>query len=91
VAALGRSAVGSGYNRASPKDGKAHDGGLLAAICRSAERECQKFARSSLDAKRLHAMLSLAQPELSILPADLDVSNSLLNFQNGTVDLRGAS
>jgi P4 family phage/plasmid primase-like protien len=48
----------------------------------------EKFARSSLDARRLQAALTLAQPELPITPAELDVGPHLLNCLNGTVDLR---
>ena len=48
----------------------------------------EKFARSSLDARRLQAALLLAQPELPVTPAELDRAPSLLNFVNGTVDLR---
>jgi putative DNA primase/helicase len=48
----------------------------------------EKFARASLDARRLQSMLTLAQPELPILPAELDRADYLLNFRNGTVDLR---
>ena len=47
----------------------------------------RKFAHSCLDARRLHAMLSLAQPEVPISVAQFDVSDKLLNFENGTVDL----
>jgi P4 family phage/plasmid primase-like protien len=48
----------------------------------------EKFARSSLDARRLQAALLLAQPELPVTPAELDRASWLLNFFNGTVDLR---
>ena len=48
----------------------------------------ERFARASLNARPLHAMLALAQPELPITPAELDRSPHLLNFTNGTVDLR---
>jgi putative DNA primase/helicase len=48
----------------------------------------QKFAGASLDSRRLQAMLLLAQPELPAVPADMDRDPSLLNFLNGTVDLR---
>jgi putative DNA primase/helicase len=54
-----------------------------------AENEAaEKFARGSLNASRLQAMLLLAQPELPITPAELDRAPWLLNFTNGTVDLR---
>jgi putative DNA primase/helicase len=51
----------------------------------------EKFARSSLDIRRLQAMLTLAQPEIPITPAELDRAPHLLNFVNGTVDLRTAT
>ena len=48
----------------------------------------QKFAKESLDSKRISNMLLEAQSGLSISPADLDTHPYLLNFTNGTVDLR---
>jgi putative DNA primase/helicase len=51
----------------------------------------EKFARASLENRRLQAMLTLAQPELPITPAELDRAPHLLNFVNGTVDLRTAT
>jgi putative DNA primase/helicase len=48
----------------------------------------EKFARASLDSHRLKSMLLLAQSELPITPNELDRSPWLLNFTNGTVDLR---
>jgi P4 family phage/plasmid primase-like protien len=54
-----------------------------------AENErAEKFARASLDCRRLQAALLLAQSELPITPAELDSAPHLLNFTNGTVDLR---
>jgi hypothetical protein len=54
-----------------------------------AENErAEKFARASLDSRRLQAALLLAQPELPITPAELDRAPWLLNFTNGTVDLK---
>jgi putative DNA primase/helicase len=47
----------------------------------------EKFARSSLDARRLQAALLLAQSELPVTPAELDTNPRLLNFLNGVVDL----
>jgi putative DNA primase/helicase len=51
-------------------------------------KTAEKFARASLDARRLQATLLLAQSELPITPAELDRAPHLLNFSNGTVDLR---
>ena len=48
----------------------------------------QKFAKESLDSKRITNMLLEAQSGLSISPADLDTHAYLLNFSNGTVDVR---
>ena len=48
----------------------------------------ESFARASLFAKPLKAMLFLAESELPITPAELDRDGSLLNFTNGTVELR---
>ena len=48
----------------------------------------QKFAKESLDSKRINNALLEAQSGLSISPADLDTHPYLLNFANGTVDLK---
>jgi putative DNA primase/helicase len=48
----------------------------------------EKFARASLDARRLQAMLMLAQSELPVLASELDCAPDLMNFTNGTVNLR---
>jgi putative DNA primase/helicase len=48
----------------------------------------QKFAKESLDSKRITNMLLEAQSGLSISAVDLDTHPYLLNFKNGTVDLR---
>ena len=52
------------------------------------DEDAQSFARASLDARRINAMLAMAQSELPITPAELDNAPHLLNFTNGTVDLR---
>jgi putative DNA primase/helicase len=48
----------------------------------------EKFARRSLDFRRLQSMLALAQSELAILPEELDRDADLLNFSNGTLNLK---
>lgn len=48
----------------------------------------QKFAKESLNSKGITNALREAQDELPIVPADLDRNPYLLNFQNGTVDLK---
>ena len=48
----------------------------------------QKFAGESLDSKRITNALLEAQSALSVSAADLDSHPFLLNFANGTVDLR---
>ncbi len=48
----------------------------------------EKFARQSLDARRLGAMVHLTECELPVSPEELDIDPALLNFRNGTVDLR---
>lgn len=47
-----------------------------------------KFATSSLNSQRITNALREAQPHLAIRPAELDTHPDLLNFTNGTVDLR---
>ena len=48
----------------------------------------EKFPRGSLDARRISNALSLAECEIYVKPAMLDANPYLLNFLNGTVDLR---
>jgi putative DNA primase/helicase len=48
----------------------------------------EKFARASLDSKRITNMLWEAQPDLAITPDDLDTHSDLLVFTNGTVNLK---
>jgi putative DNA primase/helicase len=48
----------------------------------------EEFARSSLDAHRVTNLLRMAQCEIYVEPGDLDKNPYLLNFLNGTVDLR---
>jgi len=50
--------------------------------------QAEKFARGCLDARRLSSALSLAEPEIFIEPDKLDSHPDLLNFLNGTVNLR---
>jgi putative DNA primase/helicase len=52
------------------------------------DEKAENFARQSLDSKRLTAMLKEAEPRHSVLAAQLDSNPWLLNFTNGTVDLR---
>jgi putative DNA primase/helicase len=48
----------------------------------------EKFAKQSLDAKRIKAALEMAQCEIFVDPVELDAEPYLLNFENGMVDLR---
>lgn len=50
--------------------------------------QAEKFARASLDSKRISNMLREAQPDLAITPDDLDTHSDLLVFSNGTVKLK---
>jgi putative DNA primase/helicase len=50
--------------------------------------EMVKFAKNSLNAKRIEYALSLAQPELAVGVEELDKDPWLLNFANCTLDLR---
>jgi putative DNA primase/helicase len=51
-------------------------------------RAAEAFARKSLDERRIAAALAMARSELPILPLELDREPYLLNFKNGTLDLR---
>jgi P4 family phage/plasmid primase-like protien len=48
-----------------------------------------KHAISSESERKIKAMVELAKPEVSILPAELDADPWKLNVLNGTIDLRG--
>ena len=61
---------------------------LNQAIDRGTNEKAEKFARSSLDARRISSMLSMAECEIYARPAELDTDPFALNFLNGTVDLR---
>jgi putative DNA primase/helicase len=61
---------------------------LRLAIERGDDEKAEKFARASLDARRISSMLSMAECEIYVRPADLDTDPFALNFLNGTVDLR---
>lgn len=60
---------------------------LKQALDKDAE-EAAKFARSCLDARRISSMLVMAECEIYVQPGELDRNPHLLNFRNGTVDLR---
>jgi putative DNA primase/helicase len=60
---------------------------LRQALAESYE-PAEKFARASLDSKRISNALKEAQDQIFIMPADLDKDQFVLNFINGTVDLR---
>jgi phage/plasmid-associated DNA primase len=47
-----------------------------------------RFARGSLNVRRISNMLSMAEFEIFVTPEQLDKDLYLLNFENGTVDLR---
>ncbi len=47
-----------------------------------------KFASRCLNSQRLSSAIREAEPRLAILPAELDASPYLLNFKNGSLDLR---
>jgi putative DNA primase/helicase len=64
---------------------------MLEFMCQAVEAGNQKtetFARGSLDARRVTNALAMAECEIYVRPADLDGDPHLLNFINGTVDLR---
>jgi len=61
---------------------------LRQTIDNGAGDRAEKFARSCLDARRITALLSMAESEIYVRPVELDTQANLLNFLNGTVDLR---
>jgi putative DNA primase/helicase len=60
---------------------------LRQAVARGKE-DAERFARSSLDSRRISSMLSMAECEVYVRPDELDTDPFALNFINGTVDLR---
>jgi putative DNA primase/helicase len=64
---------------------------MLEFLGQAVERRDQageRFAKQSLEDRRVGGMLSMAQCELPVKPEHLDTDPHLLNFLNGTVDLR---
>jgi putative DNA primase/helicase len=61
---------------------------FLAQAINANDREAEKLAKSSLDVARIKGLLTLAQDEVPIRPAELDRHPDLLVFQNGVLDLR---
>lgn len=61
---------------------------LKQAVESGNDEKGEKFARSALDARRISSMLSMAECEICVRPAELDTDVFALNFLNGTVDLR---
>lgn len=55
---------------------------------RAQDEDAIKFARHSLDSRRLTAMISEAAPHLEIAPDELDADPDLLNVLNGTINLQ---
>jgi putative DNA primase/helicase len=52
------------------------------------DKATEKFAKGCLDDRRINAAMAMARPELPIKASELDQHPYLLNFLNGTVDLR---
>ena len=61
---------------------------FLAQAVEQRNGACEKFAKESLDSRSIGRMLWMAECEIFIQPEDLDKDPYLLNFENGTVDLR---
>ena len=61
---------------------------LMRQAIEAGNQKAETFARGSLDARRITNALAMAECEIYVKPADLDGDPYLLNFINGTVDLR---
>jgi putative DNA primase/helicase len=61
---------------------------FLSQAAHADDEKLQKFAYGSLDARPINSMIALAECELVITPDQLDTHPFLLNFLNGTLDLR---
>ena len=64
---------------------------FLRVAVKSGSREHEKFAKESLEVRRINGMLSMLESDLPIRAVELDTSPWLLNCLNGTVDLRKAA
>ena len=62
--------------------------GFLHQAIQQRDSEAEKFAKQSLDAKRINSALLMAECELPVRPECLDTHPFLLNCLNGVVDLR---
>lgn len=60
----------------------------LRQATRAGNGEAVKFAKASLDARRIDNLLRLAQSDLAISPQEMDLNPWLLNFKNGTYDFQ---
>jgi putative DNA primase/helicase len=60
----------------------------LAEATETDDKDNMSFAYSSLEARRVANMLTMAECELVVTPDQLDTHPFLLNFLNGTLDLR---
>jgi putative DNA primase/helicase len=61
---------------------------LSQTVSRGLGQMAESFARRSLDARGISSLLSMAEPEICSTPPEFDLPTHLLNFNNGTVDLR---
>ena len=66
--------------------------GVMALCEKQAKKQANeavaKFAHLSRNARQINAALSFAGDDLPIMPDEMDRDDHLLNFRNGTVDLR---
>jgi putative DNA primase/helicase len=60
----------------------------LAEATEAEDKDHMAFAYHSLDARRIANLLTMAECELVVTPSELDTHPFLINFLNGTVDLR---
>jgi putative DNA primase/helicase len=88
MAGVGRQAVGRRHCRRGQALGKENDPGVFTAGDLEGSRGAEKFARQSLDTKRITNALREAQDQAYVLPDHLDQNPYLLNFLNCTIGLR---
>ena len=60
---------------------------FLKQACTAGNRELERFAKNSLDAPRIKALLTLSQDEVPIKPEQFDRKPDLMVFNNGTLNL----
>jgi putative DNA primase/helicase len=79
------------YKQRVRHDAKLVMAAFLKAAIQRGDESMEKFAKQSLNCKRLEFAVSLLQTDVAVMASDFDRDPWLLNFQNGTLDVRDSS